>query len=202
MRQLEGLLAMAGLYAFRFDLNGDAREELSFKVRFGAVVHADDHDRTHVQSFEVRRAFGPTASSGASRPARRSTYWPRVGQEKQRRSRPDPEARPRQYEALEAAPASTRGCLYAEVRGSNPLSSTTKSAQIDVIFSATWADFLCRGPPARDWVPSKGWASKVWERSARAGNLSLLRYSDCHLGDRLYRFCHGHGVRNDCYLRF
>jgi hypothetical protein len=91
---------------------GDAREELSFKVRFGAVVHADDHDRTHVQSFEVRRAFGPTASSGASRPARRSTYWPRVGQEKQRRSRPDPEARPRQYEAMEAAPASTRGCLY------------------------------------------------------------------------------------------
>ena len=55
MRQLEGLLAMAGLYAFRFGLNGDAREELSFKVRFGAVVHADDHDRTHVQSFEVRR---------------------------------------------------------------------------------------------------------------------------------------------------
>ena len=24
-----------GLYAFRFDLNGDAREELAFKVRFG-----------------------------------------------------------------------------------------------------------------------------------------------------------------------
>ena len=28
-----------GLYAFRFDLNGDAREELAFKVRFGAVEH-------------------------------------------------------------------------------------------------------------------------------------------------------------------
>jgi hypothetical protein len=54
-----------GLYAFRFDLNGDAREELSFKVRFGAVIHADDQDQTHVQSFEVRRASGPTASSGA-----------------------------------------------------------------------------------------------------------------------------------------
>jgi hypothetical protein len=52
------------------------------------------------------------AARPPSRPARRSTYWPRVGQEKQRRSRPDPEARPRQYEALEAAPASTRGCLY------------------------------------------------------------------------------------------
>ena len=25
-----------GLYAFRFDLNGDAREELTFKFRFGA----------------------------------------------------------------------------------------------------------------------------------------------------------------------
>jgi hypothetical protein len=54
-----------GLYAFRFDLNGDGREEVSFKVRFGAVLHADDHDRTHRQSFEVRRASGPTAASGA-----------------------------------------------------------------------------------------------------------------------------------------
>jgi hypothetical protein len=46
------------LYASRFDLDGDAREELSFKARSGAVVHADDHDRAHVQSFEVRRASG------------------------------------------------------------------------------------------------------------------------------------------------
>jgi adenylate cyclase len=46
------------------------------------------------------------------------------------------------------------------------------------------ADSSCHGPPARDWVPSKGWASKVWERSARAGNLSLLKYSDCQLGNR------------------
>jgi hypothetical protein len=44
-----------GLYVFRFDLNGDAREDISLKVRFGAVLHADDQDRTHVQSFEVRR---------------------------------------------------------------------------------------------------------------------------------------------------
>jgi Domain of unknown function (DUF4331) len=51
-----------GLYAFRFDLNGDAREELSFKVRFGAVLHADEHDGAHVQSFEVRRASGSAAS--------------------------------------------------------------------------------------------------------------------------------------------
>jgi Domain of unknown function (DUF4331) len=54
-----------GLYAFRFDLNGDAREDLSFKVRFGAVLHADEHDGTHVQSFEVRRASGSAASLGA-----------------------------------------------------------------------------------------------------------------------------------------
>ena len=74
-------------------------------------------------------AFGPTASSGASRPARRSTYWPRVGQEKQRRSRPDPEARPRQYEALEAAPASTRGCLY---RGGQRFESPQLHQEVDV----------------------------------------------------------------------
>ena len=54
-----------GLYAFRFDLNGDAREELSFKVRFGAVFHSDDKDHAHAQSFEVRRASGPAAASGA-----------------------------------------------------------------------------------------------------------------------------------------
>ena len=54
-----------GLYAFRFDLDGDAREELSFKVRFGAVLHADDQDPAHVQSFEVRRASGPAAAGGA-----------------------------------------------------------------------------------------------------------------------------------------
>jgi hypothetical protein len=53
-----------GLYVFRFDLNGDAREDISLKVRFGAVLHADDQDRTNAQSFEVRRASGPTASSG------------------------------------------------------------------------------------------------------------------------------------------
>lgn len=53
-----------GLYAFRFDLDGDAREELSFKVRFGAVFHSDDEDHAHAQTFEVRRASGPTATSG------------------------------------------------------------------------------------------------------------------------------------------
>jgi hypothetical protein len=34
-----------GLYAFRFDLDGDAREELAFTVTFGPPSHAhgDDH---------------------------------------------------------------------------------------------------------------------------------------------------------------
>ena len=54
-----------GLYAFRFDLDGDAREELSFKVRFGAVSHSEDKDHAHEQSFDVRRASGPAAASGA-----------------------------------------------------------------------------------------------------------------------------------------
>jgi hypothetical protein len=48
-----------GLYAFRFDLDGDAREELSFSVRFSAVFHSDDKDHAHAQSYEVRRASGP-----------------------------------------------------------------------------------------------------------------------------------------------
>src|SRR5208337_2199617 len=30
-----------GLYAFRFDTNRDLREDVSFKVRFGAPAHAD-----------------------------------------------------------------------------------------------------------------------------------------------------------------
>jgi hypothetical protein len=38
---------------------------LSFKVRFGAVLHADEHDGAQVQSFEVRRASGSAASLGA-----------------------------------------------------------------------------------------------------------------------------------------
>jgi hypothetical protein len=32
-----------------------------------------------------------------------------------------------------ATPSSARGCRIAEITGSNPLSSTKKSAQIDVI---------------------------------------------------------------------
>lgn len=54
-----------GLYAFRFDLDGDTREELSFTVRFGAVFHSDDDNHAHAQSFEVRRASGSAATSSA-----------------------------------------------------------------------------------------------------------------------------------------
>jgi hypothetical protein len=53
-----------GLYAFRFDLNSDAREEVTFKIRFGGVVHADEDKHSHIQSFEVRRAAGEAACQG------------------------------------------------------------------------------------------------------------------------------------------
>jgi hypothetical protein len=53
-----------GLYAFRFDLNGDAREELAFKVRFGAVEHAAGDERHHIQPFQVLRSIGPHALKG------------------------------------------------------------------------------------------------------------------------------------------
>jgi hypothetical protein len=52
------------IYAFRFDLNGDHREDVTFKVRFGAVAHADGDGHTHVQTFEVRRAAGTAALNG------------------------------------------------------------------------------------------------------------------------------------------
>jgi Domain of unknown function (DUF4331) len=53
-----------GIYAFRFDLNGDMREDLTFKVRFGEVNHADGDEHKHVQRFEVRRAVGVASRSG------------------------------------------------------------------------------------------------------------------------------------------
>ena len=53
-----------GLYAFRFDLNGDAVEELAFKVTFGPSEHAAGDEHKHVQAFEVRRATGMDALKG------------------------------------------------------------------------------------------------------------------------------------------
>jgi Domain of unknown function (DUF4331) len=52
-------------YAFRFDLNDDAREEVTFKIRLCEVTHATCDEHWHVQSFEVRRATGDFALRGA-----------------------------------------------------------------------------------------------------------------------------------------
>jgi hypothetical protein len=45
-----------GLYAMRFDTDGDAEEEVAFKFRFGEVDHAPDDEHRHVQTFTVTRA--------------------------------------------------------------------------------------------------------------------------------------------------
>jgi hypothetical protein len=51
-------LHQEGLYAFRFDLDSDAREEVVFKFRFDEPRHADGNEGVHVQKFQVRRATG------------------------------------------------------------------------------------------------------------------------------------------------
>ena len=55
-----------GLYAFRFDVNDDAHEEVTFKIRFGEVGHAEGEgpEVRHVQTLEVRRATGRDAAEG------------------------------------------------------------------------------------------------------------------------------------------
>jgi hypothetical protein len=53
-----------GLYAFRFDLNGDAREEVTFKFRFGEPRHGDGSEHTHIQPFVVRKATGDDVLRG------------------------------------------------------------------------------------------------------------------------------------------
>jgi hypothetical protein len=60
-----GYFREEGLYSFRFDLNGDAREDVTFKIRFGEVTHSAVDEHRHVQSFEVRRATGQIALKGA-----------------------------------------------------------------------------------------------------------------------------------------
>jgi hypothetical protein len=47
-----------GLYAVRFDTNGDAKEEVVFKFRFGDAEHVDGDEHRHVQAFRVIRATG------------------------------------------------------------------------------------------------------------------------------------------------
>jgi hypothetical protein len=53
-----------GLYAFRFDLNGDAKEEVTFKFRFGEPRHRDGSAHAHIQPFVVRKATGDDALRG------------------------------------------------------------------------------------------------------------------------------------------
>jgi len=53
-----------GLYAFRFDLNADAREEVTFKFRFGEPRHGDGSEHTYSQPFVVRKATGEDALRG------------------------------------------------------------------------------------------------------------------------------------------
>ncbi|MGA8329272.1 MAG: DUF4331 family protein, partial [Mycobacterium sp.] len=53
------------LYVFRFDTDGDNREDVSFKVRFGEVVHVStDGVERHAQTFDVRLATGDNAIAG------------------------------------------------------------------------------------------------------------------------------------------
>jgi hypothetical protein len=54
------------LYAFRFDTNRDLREDVVFKVQFGAPIYADAGEQWHVQTFAVRRATGADALKGAA----------------------------------------------------------------------------------------------------------------------------------------
>ena len=53
-----------GLYAFRFDLDANGREEIAFKVTFGTVSHAVGDEHRHVQSLELRRSAGKAALEG------------------------------------------------------------------------------------------------------------------------------------------
>src|SRR5580693_4269795 len=50
-----------GLYAIRFDTDGDAKEDVVFKFRFGEPQHAHGDEHRHVQSFKVIRATADQA---------------------------------------------------------------------------------------------------------------------------------------------
>jgi Domain of unknown function (DUF4331) len=55
------------LYVFRFDTDGDRREDISIKVRFGGLVHVPaDGVEGHAQSFDVRFATGDDAAAGGA----------------------------------------------------------------------------------------------------------------------------------------
>jgi Domain of unknown function (DUF4331) len=55
------VLHTEGLYAFRFEVDGDDVEEVAFKFRFAAPRHADGDGHLHVQKFQVHRAEGADA---------------------------------------------------------------------------------------------------------------------------------------------
>ena len=59
------ILHTEGLYAFRFDVNGDAREEVAFKFRFSEPQHASNDEHAHVQAFTVRLAAGESIRGNA-----------------------------------------------------------------------------------------------------------------------------------------
>jgi hypothetical protein len=52
------------LYAFRFDATGDAREDITFKISFGAPTHAEGDEHKHTQQFEIRVGAGEAARRG------------------------------------------------------------------------------------------------------------------------------------------
>lgn len=47
-----------GVYAFRFDTNDDAREDIAFKFLFDEPHHVGDDDTVHAQHFRVLHAVG------------------------------------------------------------------------------------------------------------------------------------------------
>jgi hypothetical protein len=47
-----------GTYAFKIDLNGDSKEDLAFKFRFGEPQHMPGDEHHHVQPFSAWRATG------------------------------------------------------------------------------------------------------------------------------------------------
>src|SRR5882762_3630423 len=63
-----------GLYAFRLDLTGDAREDVVFKFRFTEPRHVNRDEHVHVQKFQVRRATGGAIGGGQGRASDRRRY--------------------------------------------------------------------------------------------------------------------------------
>jgi hypothetical protein len=64
-----------GLYAFRFDTNRDLREDVAFKVQFGAPTHADGGEHRHVQTVAVRRATGAETCDTMKAPRPKMRGW-------------------------------------------------------------------------------------------------------------------------------